>query len=129
MLKVSRFLIIFIFWIYSYLLVQAALVPASNLPDLPFQVNDKLIHFLQFLILFIVSRAYFFPFTARFRVDLNAICFAYGLSLAVVTEILQQTVAGRSASYADFFANGIGLILGYSFFWVLKYHKNKQVGA
>jgi uncharacterized protein YfiM (DUF2279 family) len=86
-------------WVRDWLPLSSAMASGMG--------ADKLSHFLSFVAL----AALLF----RFRRDVAATWIAVGLAaLGGVTEILQLLVDGRSASWGDWFADCLGIGLGFA---------------
>jgi VanZ family protein len=108
--------------VWSLVILFLSLIPGKELPEVDIFQVDKLVHFFFFSVLMILT-CYGIYKTVYFkimRLRPAMIGFAYSLSLGIVIEILQQYVPGRSFSYADMFANSVGVGIGYLVFVSLK---------
>ena len=96
-------------------IAAAALILALTLMPLPegdgpglFPGADKLVHFSMFALFGLAARA---DAAARGRLRAGAAA-AFGLALAVGTELAQAFIPGRGADLADFAADALGLAFG-----------------
>lgn len=110
--KIPYFSIAAIGWFV--LLLFGTLTPASELPDIGFNVNDKLIHlfvffFLTILLLIAAKRENFLRISSgKFIQVVSVIVVLIGAS----TEVLQNYIPGRQMDLADMVANIIGVLIG-----------------
>jgi VanZ family protein len=96
-----------------------SLVPGNNMPNVPINFMDKIVHFSMYAAFGFVSLL-----ESRCRVQ----CIRYHTLLLIsifllsaIIEVLQATVvATRSAEWLDLLANCIGLLSGYVAFRILR---------
>ena len=98
-----------IFWVYSGLIVKGAVLRASEIPHFLIGINDKLIHGVEYFILFWAAR-YAFTRTRIQKLQHRRVEAAvlYSLFMGSFTEILQLWVPTRSCDIADFGADALG---------------------
>ncbi len=95
-------------------LLFGTLAPARELPDVGFNVNDKIIHliiflFLTLLLLIAASKENFLRIPIKKRmyfIPVIASC------IALATEIAQNFIAGRQMDLSDMIANLAGVLIG-----------------
>ncbi len=103
---------------WTLLILLVCLMPGDNVPNssfLSFKGADKLIHFILYLVLFILIGKglvnYFKPSYSSNRIIV--ISFLYCLFLGIGVEFIQSVfVAGRLGDVFDVLANSIGSFIG-----------------
>lgn len=110
--------------IYAIIISFASSVHGTNLPNLGFEVHDKLIHATEYFLLglLIVWGLHFewpLPISDRRAILAAAIAIAYG----AIDEIHQSFVPGRSSEIQDWLADVFGVILA-----VVAYRKLNRIG-
>ena len=103
---------------WTLLILLVCLMPGDNVPNssfLSFKGADKLIHFILYLVLFILIGKglvnYFKPSYSSNRIIV--ISFLYCLFLGIGVEFIQSVfVAGRLGDVFDVLANSIGSSIG-----------------
>ena len=98
-----------IFIIISIVVLIITLIPLPK--KMPYQTNkwDKAIHFSLFSVLGFFAQA-----------ALSIFALFYGTLLAVITELLQKFSPGRVPDIADFGSNMMGIIIGTSFWELIR---------
>jgi VanZ family protein len=96
--------------IFIYISIVVLIITLIPLPKkMQYQTDkwDKVIHFSLFSVLGFFAQA-----------ALSIFALLYGTLLAVITELLQKFIPGRSPDIVDFSSNMMGIIIGTSF-WEL----------
>jgi hypothetical protein len=112
-----------IFWtpVIAYCALIFALSARSKAisgPDIP--SGDQLLHVIQYSILgFLMARAFFSLDTKRSQTILFMISFVLSLLFAFSDELHQFFVPGRTASFTDVIADGLGAVIGTFFYWTV----------
>jgi VanZ family protein len=102
------------FILYLILIFVLSSIPGDNLPEIGFELNDKLIHFGIYFIAFLLSYFSFSNIGKPSFIAKNPLAFSliltilYGLS----DELHQALVPNRSADAADFLADVAGTLFG-----------------
>lgn len=88
---------------YTLLILLGAITPASSFPESLLKVNDKFIHFFQFLLLFVLAQNTFQSRFSKSKSKQTSIRMAiyYGIFFSAFTELLQIGVEDRSADLYD----------------------------
>ncbi len=98
-----------LFVIISIVVLLITLIPLPKRMQLQTNRWDKAIHFSLFSILGFFAQAV-----------LSIFALLYTTILAIVTEILQKFIPGRVPDIADFGSNMMGIIIGTSFWELVK---------
>jgi len=94
----------------------------GGLPAIGFKTNDKVLHIIEFLILgWLTARAIHFGSMEPISQKLLFISIIAGILYGASDEIHQYFVPGRSNDWFDWFADGIGVVLGVIVY--RRYHK------
>lgn len=103
-----------LFW--AALIFTFSSIPNLKPPDVEISLQDKMVHLLEFLVLgFLLRRSFRQIWGDRFSVILLTV--AVGTLYGGLDEIHQSFVEGREASYGDFYADTLGIMLGHIVFW------------
>jgi len=110
-MKINRSMYPWLLWLSLIWIVSS--LPSDNLPSYMNKIVgiDKLAHFTQYLILgLLVNR-----WLKRMNMSGKKSLYMYGfiLALALIDELHQIFIPGRSFSVYDMIANGSGLVCGY----------------
>lgn len=103
-------------FILANLFVYAtAIIPGPDIPEIISSVNDKLLHALEYAVLFgLTIRALgTFPQDSALRLLRGALAMAWCLGTGILTEMLQTRTFGRSGDPADAAADAAGILFGY----------------
>jgi len=102
------------FWFWAALIFIMSSIPGDKLPDKTFELSDKVIHFIVYLILY-VTASYSFYKQNKFGL-LKKHFYVSGLILAVLygisDEIHQYFVPMRSCEFLDLIADTAGAAAG-----------------
>ena len=116
-LSEHKFLILAITW--TVLITVASLISFNSVPKVKIIGNDKLVHFIFYLVFVILwslanKRAYF-----KIKYELLIVFFAivYGIIIEVLQGVLTQT---RQADIYDVLANSLGAIIGFIGLYCMK---------
>ena len=111
---------------YAAVILIISSIPDLNPPQLGFEFQDKLYHFIEYGIFSILL---FFSLlnSSRdfFRKYVLVISIFIGASYAIIDEIHQRFIPGRSADILDFVADFLGVALIQICFWF--YHRKKSI--
>jgi VanZ family protein len=112
---------------WSVFILVITLIPGDALPPSDLFQIDKVVHFIVFGVLMIVSA---YALLRNFAVKGSpakpmSIAIVYSLGFGAMIEVLQLFVPGRSFSLLDILANSIGVGLGYLV--ILFFQKRKLV--
>ena len=106
-------------YFYMILILFGSSIPGKTIPlHITLFTWDKFLHFFEYFILGILaSRAYRFKYN---RIVLSIL----GIIFGCFDEIWQSFIPGRSSSYYDVVADGIGVICGIIIFNFIKKNQN-----
>ena len=101
------------FWFYSAFVFHSSMLPPSKIPSFFLNLNDKLVHGVEYFLLAIFA-ANAFSKSKQFEVAFHAagLAFAYCLLMGVSTEFAQAWVPGRTPEFSDLLSDAIGASLG-----------------
>ena len=103
----------FLFALYHIFVFESLLRPTTELPVLPFSIDDKVAHFVEFCLLFWVS---YYAFRLQFRRPANRVivrsAWLWSVCAGALTEYLQTFVPDRRCDPWDLFADAIGAAAG-----------------
>jgi VanZ family protein len=108
--------------IYTVLIFLLSSTAKISTPDLSFNLQDKIYHFIFYAIYgFLIAQAFakqsHFPLLkTNFLLLSQLFGCLYGLS----DEVHQYFVAGREMSYGDFLANCVGIVAGVMGYYLLQ---------
>lgn len=101
------------FWLYSFLIFQAAVLPPEKLPAILHRFDDKFFHFTEYACLFFLTlNAFEKTKWNGWRRSSLGLAVLYGLFWGLVTELAQRSVPGRSAEFKDWLADTAGILAG-----------------
>jgi VanZ family protein len=111
--------------LWSLIVLVLTLMPGQELPKVNFFQIDKLVHFLVFGIMMILSSYALQKTKDKTGKHANPLLIAclYSTGFGIMIEVLQRFVPGRNFSLADVLANSIGVGLGYLIFIFFKKRK------
>ena len=110
--KIPYLSIVTVGWFVA--LLFGTLTPGDDLPDIGFNLNDKIIH----LIIFLVLTTLFLAAAKRenfLKINSGKIIVTVFLIvsiIAVLTEVLQHFIPGRKMDVSDLIANETGVVTG-----------------
>ncbi len=107
--------------LYLILIFILSSVPGDNLPELGFELNDKLIHLGVYFFAYLLFYLSFSNFRKESLISGNPLVFSLIFTnlYAILDELHQALVPNRSAEFFDFVADFIGSLLGLLFILVL----------
>lgn len=107
--------------LYLILIFILSSIPGDNLPELGFELNDKLIHLGVYFFAFLLFYLSFSNFMKESLISRNPLVFSLIFTnlYAILDELHQALVPNRSAEFFDFVADFIGSLLGLLFILVL----------
>ena len=109
-----------LFLAYAVLLYITFTLPVEKIPPQIYQINDKLLHFLCFVILALLGFQAFSHSAARvFSVYAEGKSAAFSLFYGAFLEAVQQNVPGRFASFNDWLADAAGVLAAFLLLWAL----------
>lgn len=110
------------FWIYSFFLVYGSLMPPAAIPSFVKQINDKVLHAVEYYFLFIVAwNAFRKSQKDMIRRYPYRFAFFWGFALGGATELGQFFVPGRHTDLLDLTADLAGLGAGLGFVYLLNH--------
>lgn len=109
------------FLAYSFFVIESAVAPVSHLPRLFAAFNDKLIHGLEFFLLYALAVN---ALQRVLRAGFVPLALGYCAVMGILTECLQFFVPSRSPDIADFLADAAGFLTAGIFFSIF-YCKKK----
>lgn len=117
------------FWLavaYAILILIVSSIPNLKTPELGFENQDKLYHFIEYSIF---SALLFFALLNSnknfLRKNVLLISLLIGASFGILDELHQKFIPGRTADILDFTADFVGVALIQVCFWF--YHRKKSV--
>jgi VanZ family protein len=102
------------FILYLILIFILSSIPGDNLPEVGFELNDKLIHFGIYFFAFLLSYLSFSNIEKPSFIAKNPLAFSLILTIlyGISDELHQALVPNRSAEVSDFLADAAGSLLG-----------------
>lgn len=100
-----------LFLTYTVLLFVAYTISLDQIPAAVLRVNDKLMHFLDFLLLALLSFRTFRASHSLFSRQAETKAVAFSLLYGAFLEWAQKNTVGRSPSVADWVADALGVFL------------------
>ncbi len=116
-----RQLALILFWSWNIVVFQGAILPGNRIPRFLFRFNDKLLHAVEYFILFFAAFSAFRMARRawlRCRPLFNSLLWCFWMGL--LTEWVQAFVPDRHPSVADWVADFVGAVLGVIFYIVLR---------
>jgi VanZ family protein len=109
-------------WIWWIIILVLTSIPGQELPDVEITNLDKLVHFTIYFILGMLVQVRFIGLSGNRSVTLRIILILCGVLFAAIDELHQHLIPGRTASWADFFFDSIGMMIAF-----LVYHQLQKV--
>ena len=100
------------FWACNALILKGALLPPSQIPRFLHRFNDKLIHGVEFFLLFWAAFNAFRLAKSAWIKHSGILAFGWCCFMGVLTEIVQFFVKGRTSDVSDLRADALGAGLG-----------------
>jgi VanZ family protein len=111
---------------YAVLILIVSSIPDLSPPQLGFEYQDKLYHFIEYSIFSVFLFFALLNSSKDFlRKNVLLISLLIGASFAILDELHQKFIPGRQADVLDFTADFVGVALIQICFWV--YHRRKSV--
>ena len=111
---------------YAVLILIVSSIPDLKTPQLGFEYQDKLYHFIEYGIFSVFLFFALLNSSKDFlRKNVLLISLLIGASFAILDELHQKFIPGRQADVLDFTADFVGVALIQICFWV--YHRKKSV--
>jgi len=108
-------------WLCTGLVFKGSVLPPSQIPQFLHRFNDKLIHGVEFFLLFFSAvNAFRLAKSAVFR-HAGVTAFAYSILIGILTEVSQHFVEGRQPDVYDLFADTVGISAGMVLYGVIRY--------
>ena len=105
------------FLAYAVFLYIAFTLPVEQIPASVYQINDKLLHFLSFLIFALLAFQAFSHSASRvFSAYAESKSSVLSLSYGAFLEMIQKTTPGRIASINDWLADALGVLTAFLLF-------------
>ena len=113
---------------YAVLILIISSIPDLTPPELGFEFQDKLYHFIEYGV-FSVLLFFSLLNSSRdfFRKNVLVISIFIGASYAIIDEIHQRFIPGRSADILDFVADFLGVALIQIVFWI--YYRKRTIDS
>jgi len=110
---------------YAVLILIVSSIPDLKTPQLGFEYQDKLYHFIEYGIFSVFLFFALLNSSKDFlRKNVLLISLLIGASFAILDELHQKFIPGRQADVLDFTADFVGVVLIQICFWV--YHRKKS---
>lgn len=105
--------LLFIALTFTAFITVGSLISSTSIPDLHFQVSDKLIHSVSYFILVVLWFLFFFSITTDNKFyKILTICSIAAFIYGILIEVLQgKLIETRTADVLDVFANGLGILV------------------
>ena len=111
---------------YAVLILIVSSIPDLSPPQLGFEYQDKLYHFIEYSIFSVLLFFALLNSQRDFlRKNVLQISLLIGASFGTLDELHQKFIPGRQADVLDFTADFVGVALIQICFWV--YHRKKSV--
>jgi len=110
---------------YAILILIVSSIPDLSPPQLGFEYQDKLYHFIEYAVLSVFLFFALLNSSKDFlRKNVLLISLLIGASFGILDELHQKFIPGRQADVLDFTADFVGVALIQLCFWV--YHRRKS---
>ena len=97
---------------YCLFLYFGCTLPGEQLPEVVTQANDKVLHFLDFFLLALLSfRTFILSSLSFFHVKAGRKAALFSLLYGFLLEWAQRSVPGRDASFWDGMADALGVLV------------------
>lgn len=112
--------------LFAVLIFVVSSIPDLDTPDLGFEMEDKVYHFLEYFIFgFLLSRSGH-ALQSRLKYPLFWMVFLTGTLYAASDEIHQYFVPGRECDVRDFAVDVVGIVLGQTIYWMfIRYFRKR----
>lgn len=122
----KRFPYVWVALTYAVLILIFSSIPDLSPPQLGFEYQDKLYHFIEYSIFSVLLFFALLNSQRDFlRKNVLLISLLIGASFGILDELHQKFIPGRQADILDFTADFVGVALIQICFWV--YHRKKLV--
>jgi len=112
--------------VYAVLILIVSSIPDLKTPQLGFEYQDKLYHFIEYSIFSVLLFFALLNSQKDFlRKNVLQISLLIGASFGILDELHQKLIPGRQADVLDFTADFVGVALIQICFWI--YHRRKSV--
>ena len=120
----SKSLSSFFHWVsflgFAVFLYIGFTLPLSQIPEVFLPANDKALHFFDFLILTLLGfQAFFYSVHPFFHQGAGGKASAFSLFYGAYLEWAQTPVPGRGASFTDWMADALGVLVAWIIFQTL----------
>ncbi|NIM99207.1 MAG: hypothetical protein GTO24_14340 [candidate division Zixibacteria bacterium] len=113
--------------IYAILIFVVSSIPSISPPSLGLVLEDKILHFTEYMIFsLLLFLAFFTSKKEFFKRSAFLLSSVIGIAYAFSDEIHQKFVPGRSCEFLDFAADCLGIVLMQIGIWL--YLKRKRAG-
>ena len=111
--------------VYAVIILIASSIPDLKTPQLGFENQDKLYHFIEYSIFSVLLFFTLLNSGKTFlRKNVLLISLLIGASFGILDELHQKFIPGRQADILDFTADFVGVALIQVCFWI--YHRRKS---
>jgi VanZ family protein len=108
-------------WLCTGLVFKGSLLAPSEIPHFFNRFNDKLVHGVEFFLLYLSAvHAFRLAQSALFR-HAGVVAFAYSIFIGILTEVAQRYVKGRSPDVYDLLADTLGAAVGLLVYGLFRY--------
>jgi len=114
---------------YVLLIFVLSSRPYLHSPGPDFELKDKLVHLVEYLILGILLTAAVGRLACRTKAGTFLLFLAIGATIAAFDEVLQSHVPGRSMDVFDWVADVLGVTVGVGLFVSLTRSAGKRIAA
>ena len=110
-----------LFLSYTALLYAASVLPLEQMPEVVTRANDKVLHFIDFFLLALLAfRTLALSSHSFFRLQAEGKAILFSLFYGAFLEWAQKGAAGREASFMDWSADALGVLLAALIFRISK---------
>ena len=121
----KRFPYVWVALAYAVLILIFSSIPDLSPPQLGFEYQDKLYHFIEYSIFSVLLFFTLLNSSKDFlRKNVLLISLLIGASFGILDELHQKFIPGRQADILDFTADFVGVALIQVCFWI--YHRKKS---
>lgn len=106
--------------IWTFIILVLTLTPGRNVPRVPIEGLDKVVHFFLFGILAFLFLRGSFQESQKEKSKKIFLSFLTPLALGIIIEFCQNYVPGRSFSMMDILANTLGILAGITTFLLIR---------
>jgi VanZ family protein len=107
--------------LYTFLVFKGAVASPEDIPEILIDLNDKLVHAIEYFLLFFFSlNAFLRTDHSLFEKRSGSFALIYTALIGVITEWIQIYTPGRSSDLVDWIVDVLGALMGWGLYQTLK---------